>query len=280
MLQCVIASVILHLSERNSIMSKEAYNLLYKLTLLTPIAIASAGSHGWEPPRVDHTAPNVCYGKVKIDAKWAIKKERHLVSPESKTAVNIPARYEWTNKTVVVKPAFVKHIKVAPVYKTVWDNVVVVPQRSKQECKAAQWAWREKKVLVKKAHKVWKKQYKDPTKVQSHSGKPTGEVMCVVDVPAVWNTVKEKYLQSPRKCWNRVIPPVYSKRERKVVEKPAYTRTVPVPAVTKVVEYKKLVEAARTKYLVKPPVYKWVEKKYVTAPESYRWQKVNCVDQS
>ena len=85
---------------------------------------------------------------------------------------------------------------------------------------------KKKKLLVKPAHTVWKKGSGLIEKIDNS----TGELMCLVEVPAEYETVKTKVLVSPETTQTISIPAEYETVKVKKVATAATTKTIEIPA--------------------------------------------------
>ena len=105
----------------------------------------------------------------------------------------IPAKFEESEKEVLVKEES-EEIKVAPAQFEEAAETVVVKQASKKKVyKPAEYETIEEKIEVEPAKAVWKKGDGPITKIDNS----TGEIMCLVQVPAVYKTITKTVLKSP-----------------------------------------------------------------------------------
>ena len=171
-------------------------------------------------------APGQCYARVVVPAKYKTDTVRVLKKEADSKIEIIPARYEWVTEKVLVKEASEKIVKVAPVFETVSERV-----------------------LVKPAHTAWKKG-RGPIERVDNS---TGEIMCLVEVPAEYKTVKKRVLRTP-----------------------ATTRRVKIPAEYKNVRVRKLVQPPKEKRITIPAQYSEVSKRMKISEERMEWRSVLC----
>ena len=173
---------------------------------------------------IENTTPGTCYKEYYTPESYKTVKEEVVVQEETTKSKVIPAKYEMVEKTIVVKPATKKTVTVPAVY----DYV-------------------EEKVLVEKEKTVWKKGKNPATKLDG----ATGEIMCLVKIPAKYKTIKKK-----------------------VVKTPATTKVIEVPAETKTIKVKKLISPAKTETVTIPAVKTTIEKKVLEHGPSFSWIKV------
>ncbi len=143
----------------------------------------------------------------------------------------VPAKYEQTQKEVLVKEES-EEIKVAPAQFEEVEEVVTVKQASKKKVyKPAEYETVEEKIEVEPAKAVWKKGEGPISKIDNS----TGEIMCLIQVPAKYKIIKKTVLKS----------------------EPAID-LVDVPAETKALKVSKLVSDATIDKVKIPAEYKKV----------------------
>jgi len=164
-----------------------------------------------------------------VPAVYGMVKERVLVKEASTRLEEVPAVYEEVQEKVMVKPASRNAIEVPAVYETVTERK-----------------------LVREAYTTWKPgtqtaiQRLDPT---------TGEIMCLVEVPAEYQDVTRQVLKTPASVRYEDIPAEYQTVTKTVLKTPATTRTVEIPAEYAEREVEKLITPATTVTKVVPVDY-------------------------
>jgi hypothetical protein len=101
--------------------------------------------------------------------------------------------------------------------------------------------------LVEKEKTVWKKGANPAQKLDG----ATGEIMCLIKVPAKYKTIRKK-----------------------VVKTPATTKIVNIPAVSKTIKIKKLITAEMSKTVTIPEIKKTIEKKVLDTESQFSWIKM------
>lgn len=168
-----------------------------------------------------------CYEEVFRPAAYEIVDEKVLQRQAGKRIDVIPANYKWVEKKVLVKEESVKIMDVPSVYET-----------------------REDKILERAAYTTWKKG-RGPIERVNNS---TGEIMCLIEVPAKYKTVKKQVLVSP-----------------------ATTKKITVPAEYKTVRVRKLVTPTQEKVIEIPAKYQIVKKRVKKHAEIVTWRPKNTV---
>ena len=157
----------------------------------------------------------------------------------------IPAKYEQVEKEVLVKEES-EDIKVAPAqFEEAQENVVVKQASKKKVYKPAEYETVEEKIEIEPAKAVWKKGDGPITRIDNS----TGEIMCLVQVPAKYQTIKKTVLKS----------------------EPAID-VVEVPEETKAVKVSKLVSDATIDKVKIPAKYKKVTITKKVADASFVWR--------
>jgi len=171
-------------------------------------------------------SPGECYTRVFVPAEYSQVSEQVLVKDASSRYETKSARYEWVEEQVLVQEASTR--------------LEEIPAR---------YEWTEEQILVKAAHTVWKKG-RGPVERIDQS---TGEIMCLVEVPAEYRTVRKQVL----------------------VEK-ASTRVVQIPAVYETVKVQKLVAPAHEELIEIPAEYSSVTRWVKTSDGYMEWRQVMC----
>ncbi|MDH3211987.1 MAG: peptidoglycan-binding protein [Myxococcales bacterium] len=167
-----------------------------------------------------------CYAKTYVPESYRSESVRVLKNSASERIEIIPARYETVSERVLVREAYTK--------------VDAIP---------ATYEWAEEKVLVKPAHSVWKKGRGPEEKVDD----ATGEIMCLVEVPAEYETVRKRVLKTA-----------------------ATTREVTVPAEYKTIQVRKVAEPARSKRIAIPEEYATINRSVKAADSRMEWRPILC----
>lgn len=173
---------------------------------------------------LESTMPNTCYKEYYLPEKYKTIKEEIVLQNETAKTEIVPAVYEMVEKTIEINPATKKTITVPATYE-----------------------FKEERVLIEKEKTVWKKGTNPAQKLDG----ATGEIMCLVKVPAVYNTI-----------------------QKKVVKVPASTKVLEIPAVTKTIKVKQLVTPATTKTITIPEVKETITKQVLDKKSQFSWIKV------
>lgn len=184
-----------------------------------------------------------------MPAKWAMGEETILVKEGSERIEVIPATYKWAEERVMVKPES-KELRVVPaVYQTASEQILDQP-----------------------AHTVWKKGRGLIEKV----GNTTGEIMCLIEVPATYRTVTKRTLKTPARTEAVSIPAEYKTVKKQVIGTPPSTRTVVIPAEYKTIPVRKMTSPATERAVEIPAEYQTITKRSKVSGENLEWRTVLC----
>ncbi|MGB1213424.1 MAG: peptidoglycan-binding domain-containing protein [Pikeienuella sp.] len=228
--------------------------------------------------------PGECYARITQPAQTKTVEERVVDRDATAKLKVIPATYKKVKEKVIVKEAS-QRIEVVPAtYKTVKERVIVTPAKTELITVPATYKTVTEKVKVRDAYTTWKPggsviavgaNALGGTILQNRRSS-TGEVMCLVEIPAEYKMVKRRVEVTPATTREKVTPAVYKTVTKRVVDKPASTRTVDIPAVygtvTKTVEATPSV-VQRTEI---PASYKTVKRTVEVAPARTVWTSVLC----
>lgn len=173
---------------------------------------------GFKPSDVD---PGTCFYEHYKPATIEKKQEQVLITEATETLEVIPASYTASTQEVLVRPKSNKYLATPVKFKTVQDKVLVEPAKA---------IWKKGTGLVQKIDNV------------------TGEIMCRVEIPAV-----------------------YKEFSKQVVDKAPIATLIPVPETRKMVETELLSEDAQE---VRKPVaatYETVETFKTVGEPVYSW---------
>ena len=214
-----------------------------------------------------------CYAKVWNEPKFTTTPQRTLVRAAGERITVVPARYEKVKEPVIVKPATKEYRTIPAQYDTVTERVLVRPAYVRTDTIPAMYDIIEEKQLVKGAYKTWKKG--TMTNIQRVDPQ-SGDIMCLVDVPAEYKTVTRRELRVKEQTTSTQVPAEYVDVKKTVLKTPERVEEVDIPAVSEMREYDKLVEPAKQ---VKVPVdaqYADVPMQQLAQPGCYAWRQILC----
>lgn len=173
---------------------------------------------------LENTKPRTCYKEYFTPQSYKTVSEEIVLQKESSETKTIPAKYEMVEKTIEISPASKKTITIPATY-----------------------GYDEEKILIEKEKTIWKKGVNPAEKISG----ATGEIMCLVKVPAKYKTIRKK-----------------------VVKTPANTKIVAIPAVSKTIQVKQLVSPAKTETITVPEVKGTIQKRVLDKEATFSWIQV------
>jgi Putative peptidoglycan binding domain len=217
----------------------------------------------------------------------------HVTSEETQEVV--PAVYDKVVEHVMVKPATTRLEPVPAVYGTVEEKVMVKPASKKAIDVPAVFEDVTEKKLVHEAYTYWKPG--TTTSIQKID-ENSGQIMCLVEVPAEYQTVTNHVLKTPATVRYEEIPAEYQTVTKSMLKSPATTRSVVVPAEYADQEVTKLIKPATTetktvpvdymrevmtevtpateKRVPVPAEYAMVDEQVLVSPGEEHWSQILC----
>ncbi len=152
----------------------------------------------------------------------------------------IPDQYEFKEEQVIDKPASIKSTNIPAKYKTVYDTIVVKPETKKVVTKPAEYEIITEEKLVTPASQKWVKGKGDQNCLSANP--KDCEVLCLVEVPAVYEKVTRKVEKTPAVNTEEIVPAITRIMPRKVIEEASQTTKSEIPATYKTIMTKVLVK--------------------------------------
>ena len=242
---------------------------------------SSIGSDALVPA---NAKPGECYARVTQPAQFKTVQEQVLATEASEKVKVIPATYKTVTEQVVAEEASTRLEVIPATYKTVEERILVRPAGKRVETVPAKFKTVTERIKVRDAYTAWKpggnviavgSNALGGTILQNRTSS-TGEVMCLVEIPAEYRTVSKRVQVSPAQTREIDIPAQYKTVKRRVIDQPARTREVNIPAKFRTVT--KTVEAtpASVQRTPVPETYKTVTKTIEAAPARTVWTSVLC----
>jgi hypothetical protein len=224
------------------------------------------------PEKVEEKTKNVLVEdeKTKIEltqATYKVIDKKITLRAETKKINIIPAVYEEVeSEKVLIEPERTELIVVPATYKTVEEKIVIKEQKIVNKVIPATYKEVEEKVLISDAHTAWKKGRGEIEKVDNS----TGDIMCLVNVPAKYQTITKKLIDTPSRTEQTIIPAVYKTVKSTVIDVPAHTKEKVIPAVYKTVTKKVLKTPAKVNEVIIPAICKITKVKVIDTPSQER----------
>ncbi|MDJ0921454.1 MAG: peptidoglycan-binding domain-containing protein [Henriciella sp.] len=250
----------------------------------TTLAGVAFGQAADMPPTAN---PGECFARVLIPETTQVVTEQ-VIDREASFEINvIPAAYETVTEQRLVKEGTTVFKTIPAVYDTVTEVIEVEPAREEKIVVPAQYETYTEQVLIREAYTTWKPGAglfgRGDAGVIPASGVAangdavaTGELLCMVEVPAQYDTVTRTRLISPERTDIQIIPAVTKTVEKQVVVTPPQVVEETIPAEYETVTLQQLVTPAYEERIEIPATYKTVEKRVVTGGGGLEWREVLC----
>ena len=213
-----------------------------------------------------------CYARVFMPPQYKTIKKTILKQQASERVEILPASYGYEDQEILVKEAS-ETIQVVPAqYGWETETVMVKEASYKMVDVPAEYEWTTEKVLLKPAHSVWKR----GEGLVENVDNTTGEIMCLVAVPATYKTVKKKILKSEATSRKIQIPAQYKTVKRKVLISPAAVKKTTIPAEYKTVRVKKMITPPKEKRIAIPAEYETITLTEQVSDGKLVWRRVLC----
>lgn len=184
------------------------------------LAIASKGGID-----LDSATPGMCFHEHYTPAQYSSEMQQVLIKEESQSVELTEPEYRWVDKEVLVSEASTRLETIPARYETVTEQV-----------------------LDKPAHTVWKKGSGPIQKIDD----ATGEIMCLIEVPATYKTISKQVLVSD-----------------------ATTRSVEIPAKYEMVKVRELVQDAQEIRRTIPAEYRSVSVTKQVSEPGFVWHEIS-----
>jgi len=165
--------------------------------------------------------PGMCFYEHYKAATIEKKQEKVLITEATETLEVVPASFTASKKEIMVKPEFSKYLLTPGAYKTEQAKILIEPAKS---------VWKKGKGLVEKVDNV------------------TGEIMCRVEIPAVYKEYTKKVVQNHPVATLIPVPQTMKSFDVSLLDKDAQEVRKPVAATY---------ESIETFKTIGEPTYSW-----------------------
>lgn len=234
-----------------------------------PVAQKTSSDQADLPPQAK---AGECYARVFEPPAYQNKLEQLIKAEASERVEIIPAQYGWDEQQVLVKQESERVEVIPATYKTVEETLVISEATERAETIPAVYEIVSDEVMVKPAYTTWKKGRGPIEKVDA----ATGEIMCLIEVPAEYKSVSKSILKTPAQTRTVAIPAEYKTVTKRVVDTPATTRLIKVPAEYTTVRVRKEIAPASEQRTPIPAQYQTVTKTEKISEGRLIWKPILC----
>ena len=220
-----------------------------------------------------------CYAKCRQPDVYETVTKSVLVREASSKLVKVPAVYETKYEKVMIKEGS-KTFKVIPAsYKTITEKILITPEKKILRAIPATFKTETRKVLVSEARGEWIKKKKEPN---CFSENPEDcFIVCYEEIPAVYRNETYQVMTEPSRTVEEVIPAVYKTVTRRVIDREADVQEVPVDPVYKNIETKVMVSPETTREETIPAVYMDVKERRLVSKGNFTvWTEILCASKT
>ncbi|RYF93741.1 MAG: hypothetical protein EON95_07875 [Caulobacteraceae bacterium] len=242
---------------------------------------AFAGSQSGDFP--PNAVPGKCYEKVLIPPSYESYNEEIIDRPSRVETRVVPAVYGEELRQVLVREERVEYITLPATYRTVTETVILKAASVRTETVPATYETITERVLVREAHYEWRRGVpKDqrPTDPNHYKVLATGEVLCLVEVPAEYSTVTRQILRSPERTVQIQVPAETQVVTRQVIDQDARVEKRVIPAEYRSVRVRVVITQERVETFTIPATYKTVTKQRMVSDTSFQWREIVCADKA
>ncbi len=216
--------------------------------------------------------PGECYARIFIPPKFKTVTEKKLKKGSGERVELIPAKYGTVTERVLVAEASERLEVIPATYKNVTERVLVKAATSRLTSVPARYENQTERVLVKEAFTTWKKGSGPVQRIDQ----ATGEIMCLVEVPAVYKTISKRVMVTPPTTKEIKIAEEYKTITRRVVDRPASTRSIAIPEKFKTVTVTKMTSPPSERRITIPEQYQTVSKTLKVSDGHMQWREILC----
>ena len=253
-------------------MRNRTRSTLVSSSCMLALTFAVEGTAQEVPLLPPEAKPGQCYTRVYVPPTYETKEE-HLVAVDGTEHLEATApEFRWIEKEVLIKEES-EEIEVIPAtFKTVEEEVMIKPESEEIVVVPAEFETVEENVLVREAYTTWKRGRGPVEKIDAS----TGEIMCLVEVPAEYKTIKRRKLKTPPTTQVVKKPAEYKTVKKRVVDTPVETRTIKVPAEYVTVKVQELVNPAQTLRSAVPEELVTVARTVKLSDGRVEWRQILC----
>ena len=216
--------------------------------------------------------PGECYARITLEPVYETIEEEIVVEAARTETRIIPAVFGDVTEEVVVREAATELVTVPATFRTVVEEVVVRPEARRVIPVEPIYETVMEQVEVVPARTVWKPGRGPIERIDGH----TGEILCLVEEPAVYETVERRVLVNPASSREEIIPAVTETITREVVDQPARVEERVIPAQTELVTRRVEVQPAREEIVEIPAVTQFVTRQNLVQQARTEWRSILC----
>ena len=213
-----------------------------------------------------------CYALIRQPEQYRTVTRQYVAEPAYERFETMPAQYQSGTQTVVTAEAYDRMEIIPATFKTVTETVLLRPAMTQYTTTEPVYQNVSERVMVQPARQVWKNGRGKTEKMDPR----TGEILCLVEEPAVYKTLTKKALVKPAEVREVQVPPQYQTISRRVIDQPAQVRRVTVPQQTGQVNVHQLVKPSEVRRVQVPAKMATMQARELVSPMTLTWRSVLC----
>ena len=232
---------------------------------------AAVGSSNVIPAMPD-ARPGECFALVQVPERFATYQREYEARAASERIETTPPRYESVTEQYVVQEAY-ERVEVIPAqFRMVTEQVEVAAPSSQYVASEPVYETITERVLETPARSVWKLG-RGPVERIDHA---TGDIMCLVEEPAVYRNVTRRVLKAAAEAREVAVPGQYQWVNRRVLDRPAEVRRVVVPQQIGTRTVRRMVQPGGVQRIAIPAQRATTTVRELVQPASLEWRSVLC----
>lgn len=220
-----------------------------------------------------------CFARVLIPATYGTASEKMLVREASTRIETTPPKYEVIDEKVLIRAAYERTVVVPAEYGSKTEKLMVKPASKRLVSTPPEYKTVTKRVMDTPARTEWKRGSAGAMidgALQTRIDDNTGDIMCLVEIPATYKEVTTTVLAKPAGTKTIDIPAEYRTVSSTMETKPEQIKKIKVPAEYRTIRKQKLITPAGQKTIKIPAEYTTVTKRVKKTDEQITWRDVMC----
>lgn len=243
----------------------------------TPVFAAAASgtslsSSGSIIPAMPDARPGECFALVRTPERFQTYQRDYELRAASERIETIAPRYENVTEQYVLQEAYERMEIIPASFRTVTEQLEVAAPSSHYEASEPIYQTITEQVLEQPARTVWKQGNGLIQRVDN----TTGDIMCLVEEPAIYKTVTRRVLKAPAEARQVSLPGQYQLVNRRVLDRPAEVRRVVVPQQLATRTVRKQVEPGALRRVSIPAQVGSTTVRELVEPARLEWRSVLC----
>ena len=216
--------------------------------------------------------PGECYARVFVPPTYKTVTETTLKKEASNLLSPIAPQFKTIDETVLVKDRSERWEIIPAKFGMVEEKILVEPEHVHLKTIPPVYETVTEKIMESPAQTVWKKGT-GPIQKIDHA---TGEIMCLIEIPATYKTISKRVLVKDAAKEEIITPAKYTTVSKQIMTEPPSVRKVEIPAEYKTIQVSKLVSPATVKTASISEEFQTVSRQELATDGRMEWQAILC----